>query len=87
MHEHESLPGRLEACLSSDEMAHLWLLARGELIEGQSFPRGGVIEEHAMRHELLSDPDKCYVGSLAVRYRSGKTHDVPSSASFLHSMP
>lgn len=87
MHEHESLPGRLEACLSSDEMAHSWLLARGELIDGQSFPRGGIIEEHAMRQELLSDPEDCYIGSLAVRYTSAKAHDVPSSASFLHSVP
>ena len=72
MHEHESRSGRLEACLSPDEMAHSWLLARGELIDGQLSPRRCVFEENAMRQELLLNPDDFYVGSLAVRYRSAK---------------
>lgn len=48
---------------------------------------GCIFEEHAMRQEMLLNPDDFYVGSLAVRYRSANAHDVPSSASFLHSMP
>ncbi len=45
MHEHESLPGRLEACLSSDEMAHSWLMARGE----------GLMASHLRAHASLKN--------------------------------